>query len=130
MSGDDDPNKPPSIGIAPVQAASVASPLTLTALVTDDGLPKPRPLPKTPPTGQINTTVGSQPRGLTISWMQYRGPAKVVFEPAGRMAVKDGQAVTKAHFAAPGTYILRATANDGALSTKTDLTVTVSEPRP
>jgi hypothetical protein len=58
--------------------------------------------------------------------MEYRGPAKVVFEPAGRMPVKDGQAVTKAHFTAPGTYVLRATANDGALSTKADVTVTVN----
>src|SRR6202163_259029 len=43
--GEDDPNKPPSITIAPVPDASVASPVTLTALVTDDGLPKPRPVP-------------------------------------------------------------------------------------
>src|SRR5579864_6433984 len=41
--GEDDPNKPPSIAIAPVQSASLASPVTLTALVSDDGLPKPRP---------------------------------------------------------------------------------------
>jgi hypothetical protein len=30
-----------------------------------------------------------------------------------------------ARFAERGTYVLRATANDGALSTKTDVTVTV-----
>src|SRR5229473_3450321 len=40
--GEDDPNKPPSVTIAPVTSASVTSPVSLTALVADDGLPKPR----------------------------------------------------------------------------------------
>lgn len=40
--GEDDPNKPPSVSIAPIAPANVANPVTLTALVTDDGLPKPR----------------------------------------------------------------------------------------
>ncbi len=33
--------------------------------------------------------------------------------------------VTKVHFTEPGTYRLRAIANDGALSTSTDVVVTV-----
>src|SRR5580692_910330 len=37
--GLDDPNKPPSVSIAPVSEASVGGAVTLTALVTDDGLP-------------------------------------------------------------------------------------------
>ena len=36
-----------------------------------------------------------------------------------------GQAVTTARFAAPGIYVLRATADDGALSTSADVTITV-----
>jgi hypothetical protein len=40
--------------------------------------------------------------------------------------VADGKAVTTARFTEPGTYVLRATANDGALSTITDITVNVS----
>src|SRR3954469_12146931 len=40
--GDGDPNKPPSIAVPSVAGASMAAPATLTALVTDDGLPKPR----------------------------------------------------------------------------------------
>src|SRR5437899_241820 len=40
--GEDDPNEPPSIRIAPVPPASVSSPVSLTALVEDDGLPTPR----------------------------------------------------------------------------------------
>ena len=127
--GEDDPNQPPSIKIAPVETATVTSPLTLTALVTDDGLPKPRPLPKRPstnPTAQINLTTGSRPRGLTVTWFEYRGPAKVSFNPAGPIAVNDGKATATARFAAPGKYVLRATANDGALSTRVDVAFRVN----
>jgi len=52
---------------------------------------------------------------------------KVTFDPAGAIPVANGQAVTHARFTAPGTYKLVATANDGALSRKTELTVTVRE---
>jgi hypothetical protein len=41
--------------------------------------------------------------------------------------VADGKAVTTARFAEPGTYVLRATANDGALSTIADVTITVAK---
>jgi hypothetical protein len=123
--GEDDPNRPPSITIAPIEAASVTKPLTLTALVTDDGLPKPRPAPKPRPGAQSNTVV-NRPRGLNLSWLEYKGPAKVMFEPAGLIMVADGKAVTTARFAEPGTYVLRATANDGALSTVTDVTIIVA----
>jgi len=126
--GDDDPNRPPSITVAPIAAASVSNPLTLTALVTDDGLPKPRPPPKprSAPVGQVNISTGSRPRGLTVTWLEYRGPAKVTFDPAGPIAVSGGEAVTTAHFTAPGIYVLRATASDGALSTPIDITFTVN----
>jgi hypothetical protein len=58
--------------------------------------------------------------------MQIRGPAKVIFEPAGSILVSAGQAVANARFTEPGSYVLRATANDGALATKTDVTITVA----
>jgi hypothetical protein len=70
--------------------------------------------------------VSNRPRGLNVSWLEYKGPAKVTFEPAGMIMVADGKAVTTARFTEPGTYVLRATANDGALSTITDITVNVS----
>jgi hypothetical protein len=41
------------------------------------------------------------------------------------MAVSNGRAVEIARFAAPGTYVLRATADDGALTTSADVTITV-----
>ena len=57
--------------------------------------------------------------------MEYRGPAKVTFESAGPMAVSGGQATATAQFSEPGTYVLRATASDGALLTKTEITLSV-----
>jgi len=129
--GLDDPNKPPSVSIAPVQGASVAQPLALTALVTDDGLPRPR-VPKARPavnTGkaQTNSAEARARIGLNVTWLQYGGPAKVTFDDAGAILVSNGQAVTKAHFSQSGVYVLRATANDGELSTTSDITIRVAE---
>jgi hypothetical protein len=127
--GLDDPNKPPSVSIAPVPDASVGGAVTLTALVTDDGLPKPR-IPKAAPaaaqgTAQVNTSVARSRLGLNVTWFEYRGPGKVTFDDTGPILVSTGQAVTKAHFPAPGTYVLRATANDGELQTTSDIIVNV-----
>jgi hypothetical protein len=128
--GLDDPNKPPSVSIAAADGASVGQPLTLTALVTDDGLPKPR-APKARPavnTGKAQTnSAAERPRiGLSVTWLQYRGPAKVAFDDPGAILVSSGQAGTKAHFPEPGVYVLRATANDGELSTTSDITISVT----
>src|SRR5438045_460304 len=130
--GEDDPNRPPSLSIAPVAAASIGQPVSLVATVTDDGLPKPRvPVQRTVVgdatriQAQANSSAPGRPRGLVVSWMQLRGPAKVSLEPAGPNPITAGVATTIAKFPEPGVYVLRATANDGALSTKTDVTVTL-----
>jgi hypothetical protein len=60
-----------------------------------------------------------------VSWFQYGGPAKVTFTPAGSTSAASGTATATAKITAPGTYILQATANDGALSTKRLVTVVV-----
>jgi hypothetical protein len=127
-SGVDDPNQPPAITISPVDGAALTGPLTLTALVTDDGLPKPRMVSAKRPTGAPGQSNGSgaRPAGrLTVTWSEYRGPAKVTFDSTGPILVSDGKVVTSAHFGAVGTYVLRATANDGQLSTRADVTITV-----
>jgi hypothetical protein len=131
--GADDPNKPPSITLAPIAGAAAGSAVTLTASIEDDGLPKPRPVVTRPQTrgsdgtirAQANSNAAPRPRGLTVSWMQLRGPAKVTFERSGSIPVTAGSATTTARFTEPGVYVLRATANDGALSTKSDVTITV-----
>jgi hypothetical protein len=127
--GEDDPNKPPSITITPVPSAGPGAPVTLTALVTDDGLPRPRAVPQARagiPSAQSNISTAPRPAGLSVTWFEYRGPAKVTFDSTGPILVNNGQAVTTARFAEPGTYVLRAMANDGALSTSAEVTVTVA----
>jgi hypothetical protein len=134
--GEDDPNKPPEIAIAPVAGPAVNVPVPLMATVTDDGLPKPRPVAAPKPVvpgdataiqAQANSSAVARPRGLTVSWMQLRGPAKIRFDPPDATAVVSGKANVTARFGERGTYVVRATANDGALSTKTDLTITVPD---
>jgi hypothetical protein len=129
--GQSDPNEPPSITIARTQTASISSPLKLSASVRDDGLPKPR-APRTQRPGtpggfgaQVDRATPNQPRGLTLTWSQYGGPGKVVFEGTGTIPVANGEAATSVRFSQPGTYQLRAVANDGALSTTTVVVVTV-----
>ena len=132
--GEGDQNTPPSLAIAAVQSASVSEPMKLTATVADDGLPKPREVTPRRTTAtdatriqaQTNSNAAPRPRGLTISWMQIRGPAKVTLEPTGATPVVGGTASITARFQQPGTYVLRATANDGALSTRNDVTITVT----
>ena len=128
--GLDDPNQPPSVSVSPVSEASTGDPLSLTALVSDDGLPKPR-VPKAAPaaaqgTAQTNTSTARPRLGLNVTWFEYRGPGKVTFDDAGPILVSNGQAVTRAHFTVPGTYVLRATANDGELQTTSDVTINVT----
>lgn len=132
--GHDDPNKPPSVEIAPVRTPRLGEPVALTAKVTDDGLPKIRqaaPVPPTPATGpggfgaQVNTSA-TLPRETTLTWLQYSGPAKVVFGQTGALRVINGQAVTTATFTAPGSYRLIASGADASrLSTKVEVNVTV-----
>ena len=136
-TGVNDPNKPPTLTVPASSTATVTSASPLTANVVDDGLPKPRPTPVPPPTNatggpvnfgaQVNSSGGNRPRGLRLTWIEYRGPAKVTFDPVGPVPVTSGQALTTAaRFAAPGTYVVRAMASDGALSTTRDVTITVS----
>lgn len=135
--GDEDPNLPPVLTIAPVPSASVSRPVTLSVTVTDDGLPRPRKSPAPSAARSIggqgggiqrqtNSVTGPRPRGLTVTWFQYGGPARVTFDPAGSLAVTGGTATTTARFAAPGAYTLVATANDGQLSQRAVVNVEVA----
>lgn len=133
--GEENLNKPPTLATPTTLTATVGAPLTLAATVTDDGLPRPRPVvppkPSAPQTeasrfqSQRNT---SNPRpalvGTRVTWLEYRGPGKVTFETP-TIQVTDGAAVTTARFSVPGTYTLFATASDGKLQTRAQVTVTV-----
>ena len=133
--GEEDLNKAPSLTVAATISESGNEVVSLSALVADDGLPKPRPTPvprpATPPTEQSrfqsqrnNSSPRPQLTGTRVVWMQYRGPAKVNFD-ATTIQVVDGKAVTTARFTAPGTYTLFATANDTKLYTRKEIVVTV-----
>ena len=85
--------------------------------------------------------------GLHLSWFVYRGSGSAAFEPAQTKVWEDtreganspwaplwvppqlppdGTWVVRATFSDPGTYVLRARADDGALSADDELTVTVT----
>ena len=68
--------------------------------MNDDGLPNP-------------------PGAVTTTWSKVSGPGTVTVRE--RLAVD-----TTASFCDPGTYVLRLTADDGALSSNDELTITVA----
>jgi hypothetical protein len=114
-------NTPPSVHVRAARA-TVALPasVALTATVRDDGEPEDR-------SGRARVT-----------WVHYRGPGKVTFEP-DRASLPEGaetstgvEVHTIASFSRPGTYVLRAVANDGDWNGAGDVTVTVTDaaPRP
>src|SRR5215471_9484494 len=74
---------------------------------------------------QVDRAAAAAPKGLTITWLQYGGPGKAVFDETGAIPVGNGQAATTVRFSEPGTYRLRAIANDGALSTTADVIISV-----
>ena len=97
-----------------------------------------------PPT---RVTVGKN-LGLHVSWFVYRGAGDVTFTPAQIKAWEDTRAganspwaplwfapplpadgvlTTEVVFHEPGTYVLRALADDGALTTGQNITITVTK---
>jgi hypothetical protein len=82
------------------QSVVVPGPASLAGSAADDGLPNP-------------------PAAVTTAWSVVSGPGTVTFGNAA-------QASTSASFSAAGTYVLRLTASDGALTSSDDVTVTVS----
>ncbi len=91
---------------------------TLNGIATDDDLP-----------GLLSgwgrewgRSWGGVPGGtLTVTWTKESGPGAVTFS-------NSAAAVTEATFSAPGTYVLRLTADDGELSTFDTVTVKVNPP--
>ena len=136
-------NVAPTISVTSPSKVTLPGPLSLTARVTDDGLPPVRTrvggTSENPPafrfpeggaaTAPVNVPQLRRPRprlpGLSVSWRVWRGPGPVVFEPEG-VAVKDGQAATTATFKVPGEYVLQAVATDSAASTPFDIKVVVA----
>ena len=160
-------NKPPQLEVQgrKTLTAKVGEPVTLTVVVTDDGIPKRRGSglagaavsnagsrqltaetrvnrAMLPPS---RVTVGKNV-GLHVSWFVYRGPGTVSFSPEQIMSWEDtrvgtnspwspvwvpppmppdGRVAVQATFSEPGTYVLRARADDGALTADGQVSVTV-----
>jgi len=151
-------DKAPTVKVegAETRAAKVGQPVTLIAVVTDDGVPKMRPQPArgAPPPGARNPALNPPFRptvnkslGLHLSWYVYRGAGKVTFEPPQIKAWEDtrtganspwaplwvappvpegGKYVAAATFDEPGTYVLCARADDGLLTTDDMITINVT----
>jgi parallel beta helix pectate lyase-like protein/K319-like protein len=100
------PPPPPPANVAPVVDAGPGQTITLPAdaalqgTVSDDGLPNP-------------------PGALTTTWTLVSGPAAVAFQNASQVS-------TRATFSAPGNYLLRLTASDGALATSDSVLIAVN----
>jgi hypothetical protein len=134
-------------------AASQSLPLTVE--VTDDGLPPARGRGAAPAQGAAAPARGAtaegrpagppivSPRvenpltqmlvkldpgmGLGVIWLLHRrtGNGNVTFDPR-KVAVTDGKASTVVRFSEPGTYVLRAYADDSVLLDSVDVTVNVT----
>ena len=147
-------NEPPSVRLVGNDAVTITLPerLTLTVTASDDGQQsgrltrrrRPRagataaaPLRSVPSISGRSNPIGQNmvqasaayETGLAVTWLHYRGRGTVTFEP--RVAPIDsaagGTAATSVRFSEPGTYILRAVADDSVLVTSVNVTVVVKE---
>jgi len=95
-------NQAPTVNAGPDQTITLPATASLSGTASDDGLPNP-------------------PATLTTTWSMVNGPAggTVTFGNASARA-------TTASFSAAGSYTLRLTANDSALSRTDDIVITVN----
>jgi hypothetical protein len=91
-------NSAPSVDAGPDRTVTLPSTVSLSGTASDDGEP--------------NGT-------LTLAWSKVSGPGTVTF-------TNPASASTTAAVSAAGTYVLRLTGNDGALSASSDVIVTAS----
>jgi hypothetical protein len=91
-------NTPPAVTVSPMEKAiALFDPLTLAVSATDDGRP----------------IRNGRPIGMTMEWVKYRGPGKVLFMPS-KAKLDDGKAAAIASFSDPGEYVLQVVVDDGS----------------
>jgi hypothetical protein len=122
----------------------VGEPVSITAIATDDGKPRVRPM------AAIiggNRTLPNSATGLRLVWLKYRGAGDVAFDPPQFTAWEDtrdganspwaagwktppippdNRWDVRATFKAPGEYVLRCIAHDGAIAAAENVTVVVA----
>jgi hypothetical protein len=122
----------------------VGQPVSLTAIATDDGKPRVRTMAAA--VGG-NRTLPNSATGLRLVWVKYRGAGEVSFDPPQFTAWEDTRdganspwAVgfktppvppenkwdVRATFKAPGEYVLRCVAHDGAITAAENVTIVVT----
>jgi hypothetical protein len=140
-------NKPPELRVDGDRTRTVAvgEPVSLAAFASDDGIPKRRAMPRIPSTFRATPDSAS---GLRLSWFVYRGAGnQVTFDPQqipvwedfrdGSNSAwssgweppplpPDGKWLATATFSEPGTYVIRALADDGGLMAHEDVTIVVN----
>ena len=94
------PNTAPVVAAGPAVSIPVGQNVLLGGTVSDDGFPKP-------------------PNATSVTWSKVSGPGTVTF-------ASPNATVTQASFSAAGSYVLRLTASDGALSSSATVAVTVT----
>ena len=127
-------NQPPTARLEGAESRTVTLPdaLELAVRAGDDGVPPPNPalakrtLRPGPKTQAIVDARRAAVTGLAVTWLHYRGPGAVKFEPRVQEVGEDGRAVTTARFSEPGTYVLQAIADDTVFMTPASVTVTVN----
>ncbi len=92
-------NIAPIVNAGADQTLTLPSAATLVGTASDDGLPA--------------------PANLSLTWSKTSGPGTVTFAPSNALTAT-------ATFSASGVYVLRLTANDGALSSYDELQLTVN----
>ena len=140
-------NQAPSLTINAPATGSVGNPLALTAMISDDGLPEPRPRgprgpPNVVPTFERQTDGPTLPvnvpqlqgnsrhrptqtrvERINVTWMQMHGPTgarlETEEEPEGNVST------VTASFQQAGEYVFRVRASDGPTAVTEDLSITI-----
>ena len=108
--------------------------LEIAVIAGDDGIPPPNPRlaerkPRRGPKSQaIVDPRNAATTGLAVTWIHWRGPGTVSFDPQVPEIGEGGRAVTQVSFSEPGTYVLQAVADDTVLVNAAEVTVTVKPP--
>ena len=106
--------------------------LEIAVIAGDDGIPPPNPKaaerkPRRGPKSQAMVDPRSAATtGLAVTWLHWRGPGQVTFDPRVPDIGEGGRAVTRVSFMEPGTYVLQAVVDDTVFVTPINVTVTVN----
>ena len=129
-------NQRPFIRLEGADALEVTLPdaLEIAVVAGDDGIPPPNPrlAERTPRRGPKSQAMvdprNAAAAGLAVTWLHWRGPGEVSFDPRVPEIGEGGRAVTRVSFSEPGAYVLQAVADDTVHVTPINVTVTVKPP--